>query len=68
LKTAGVDGEQVHLAQGYLLSQFISVVTNKRTDEYGGTPGGGQSMYIVTTKYLIVKCSNQPFFITSFFY
>lgn len=31
------DGIELHSANGYLLEQFISPVTNKRTDEYGGS-------------------------------
>jgi anthraniloyl-CoA monooxygenase len=33
---AGFDMLEVHMAHGYLLSSFISPVTNTRTDEYGG--------------------------------
>ena len=34
---AGFDWLELHCAHGYLLSSFISPLTNKRSDEYGGT-------------------------------
>ena len=35
---AGFDWLELHCAHGYLLSAFITPLTNRRTDEYGGTP------------------------------
>jgi anthraniloyl-CoA monooxygenase len=37
---AGFDLLELHCAHGYLLSSFISPVTNRRTDEYGGDLAG----------------------------
>jgi 2,4-dienoyl-CoA reductase (NADPH2) len=37
-RDAGYDGVEIMGSEGYLLSQFLAPCTNKRTDEWGGTP------------------------------
>ncbi|MET1032437.1 NADH:flavin oxidoreductase [Domibacillus tundrae] len=36
-KEAGFDGVEIHGANGYVLDQFLTDYTNRRTDKYGGS-------------------------------
>ena len=47
---AGLDGVEVHGANGYLLHQFLSPASNRRTDEYGGSPENRARFVVEVTK------------------
>ena len=57
---AGMDGVEIHAAHGYLVSQFLSPHTNKRTDKYGGSFEG--RMRFITEIIMGIKAFCGPKF------
>ena len=53
---AGADGVEIHAAHGYLVSQFLSPHTNKRTDKYGGSFEGRMRFVTEIVKGIQMVC------------
>lgn len=53
---AGADGVEIHAAHGYLVSQFLSPHTNKRTDKYGGSFEGRMRFVTEIIKGIQMMC------------
>ena len=59
--TAGFDAVEIHGANGYLLDQFLTDYTNKRTDSWGGTTENRVRLIAETLKAVRAKVgSNIP--------
>lgn len=50
---AGFDGVEIHAANGYLLEQFIQELTNKRTDQWGGSIENRARFMLEVTKAVV---------------
>mgnify|MGYP000196820214 CR=1 FL=1 len=52
-RSAGFDGVEIHSANGYLLDQFLQDGSNRRTDEYGGSPENRARLLLQVTRAVI---------------
>jgi len=56
---AGFDGVQLHGAQGFLLSEFMSPRMNQRTDAFGGDIAGRTAFVLETVDAVVAAAAGQ---------
>ena len=52
-RDAGMDGVEIHGANGYLLDEFLRDGTNRRTDKYGGSPANRARLLLEVVEAVI---------------
>ena len=55
-QAAGLDGVELHGANGYLITQFLSSAINDRTDEYGGSLENRARFVLEIVKTIRQRC------------
>lgn len=55
---AGFDGVEIHCGHGWLLSSFLSPISNKRLDEFGGSIAARTKMAVEIVKGIKTNCGS----------
>lgn len=58
---AGFDGVEIHCAHGYLLTQFLSALSNQRSDQYGGATIKERSRLVIEVIRAVRKAVGAEF-------
>src|SRR5262249_11086957 len=60
-KRAGLDGVELHGANGYLFTQFLSSAINDRTDEYGGSTANRARFLVAVIAAMHTKVNDDKY-------